>query len=326
MSFMNKWKEFIKKLRAKIRHIAIGHLSLEHQDIQRNLESIRLAIGKHESRSIKNIIYPTIQEAEFKVFSQFGEDGIIQYLIHKITVSNKIFIELGVGDYSESNTRFLLMNNNWQGKIVNCGTEHIDYLRSDKGKEIYYKHDIHAISAFITRENINKIIKDFHVPEDIGLLSIDIDGVDYWIWDAITTISPRIVIIEYNSHFGPDYAITVPYKKTFDRMNEHYSGLYFGTSLAALCLLAKQKGYQFVGSNSSGVNAFFVRKDVAGKLPKLTAKKGYIKSTHRDSQDENGNFTYINSHRERLKLIANKNVFDLQKSTLISIRKLFQLS
>jgi hypothetical protein len=316
----------IKKIRAKIRHILIGHLSYEHLDIQKNLEMIKFSIGKHEARSIKNAKYSSIQEAEFKVFSQFGEDGIIQYLINKIQIPNKIFIELGVGDYSESNTRFLLMNNSWQGKIVNSGTEHIEYLQSDTGKEIYYRYTIDAISEFITKDNVNKLIRDFNVPKDIGLLSIDIDGVDYWIWDTITTITPRIVIIEYNSHFGSDFSITVPYKKDFDRIKEHYSGLYFGTSLAALCTLAKQKGYQFVGSNSAGVNAFFVRNDVADKLPKLTAKKGYVKSSHRDSLDQQGNFTYISDHKKRLEVIADKKVFDIQKNNLTTIRKLFAIN
>ncbi|KKT98221.1 MAG: hypothetical protein UX35_C0003G0074 [Microgenomates group bacterium GW2011_GWA1_46_15] len=322
---MNPFKSTLKALLTHIRHLLFGHLTYEYVHIEKELESIKLALGKHEARTIKDLHLASIQEAEFRVFSQFGEDGIIQYLINKVPIQNRIFIELGVGNYSESNTRFLLMNNNWQGKIINSGTEHIEFLHSEKRGDFYYRYDITAVSAFIDRNNISALIKDFNVPRDVGILSIDLDGVDYWIWEAITLISPRIVIIEYNSHFGKDFAVTVPYKSDFDRIQEHYSGLYFGSSLHALCILAKKKGYQFVGSNSAGVNAFFVRNDVIGNLPKLTAKQGYVKSSYRDSRDSSGNFTYMNSHGERLMLIANQKIFDVQKGKLTTIGKLFQV-
>lgn len=323
---MQSLVHLLKGLRNKIRHIFVGHLTYEHFHIEKELENVKLAIGKHEARLVKNAKYTNIHEAEFRVFSQFGEDGIIQYLINKVPIKNEIFIELGVGDYSESNTRFLLMNNNWQGKIVNSGTEHIDYLYNKKNGDFSYRYEIEAVSAFIDKENINQIIKDFHLPEDIGILSIDLDGIDYWIWDAITTIKPRIVIVEYNSTFGSSHAITVPYKKDFDRTKAHYSNMYFGASLSALCSLATKKGYQFVGSNSAGVNAFFVRKDLATKLPKVSVKKGYVKSLYRESKDKRGNLTYISSHEERLRLIADQKVFDIQKKKLTTILQLFNLN
>lgn len=323
---MNVIKNLLKSIRAKLRHILIGHLSYEHQDLEQSLDAIKLALGKHETRCIKNTTFNNIQDAEFKVFSQFGEDGIIQYLMNKVSIQNDIFIELGVGDYRESNTRFLLMNNNWQGKIVNSGTDHIKFLNSELGKNISYRHIIDPVSTFITKENITDLINNFDLPKDFGLLSIDLDGNDYWIWDAITTISPRIVIVEYNSLFGADLAVTVPYKKDFDRLKEHYSGQYFGASLGALCQLSKQKGYQFVGSNTAGVNAFFVRNDVAEKLPKLTAKKGYVKSSHRDSQDMEGNFTYLSDFNQRRKLIADMKLYNVQTKKLETVGKLFNLT
>jgi hypothetical protein len=325
LMFSNTVKSLLKKSRAKAQHLLIGHLTYEHQELAKTLDAMKLAIGKHEARYIITAKYSSIQEAEFRVFSQHGEDGIIQYLISKIPIPNKIFIELGVGDYTESNTRFLLMNNNWQGKIVNSGSEHINFLHSEKAGDLSYRHEIDAVSAFIDKENVNALIKDFHVPNDIGILSIDLDGVDYWIWEAITALSPRIVIMEYNSTFGADFAITVPYKSDFDRTKEHYSNLYFGASLQALCLLAKKKGYQFVGSNSAGINAFFVRDDVIDDLPKLTAKAGYVKSLYRESKDRSGNLTCISSHIERLRIIADMNVVDMQNGKLTTIGKLFHL-
>ncbi|MDP3941924.1 MAG: hypothetical protein Q8Q49_06475 [bacterium] len=317
---------FLKRFREKLRHLLIGHLTFEHLRIEKELEAIKLSIGRHESRAVRTSTYPNIRDAEFKVFSQFGEDGIIQYLVNKVTIKNKIFVELGVGNYYESNTRFLLMNDNWHGKIINCGTEHIDFLNSENGKDIRYRYDIEAVSCFLHKDNINEVIRGLKIPKDIGLLSIDLDGVDYWIWEAMGTVNPEIVIVEYNSHFGYDFAITVPYKKTFDRTKEHYSNLYFGSSLPALCLLGKKKGYQFVGSNSAGLNAFFVRKDMAKNLPNLTAKDGYVANRYRESKDISGKLTYIGDHKERLQIIASKKVFDVQRKQIFTIRSLFKLT
>lgn len=304
----------LKKIRKMFRHLLIGHLSDEHLLLQKKLEQISLAIGKQDSARVASMKLKHIQEAEFKIFSQFGEDGIIQYLVHHIRIPNKTFVELGVGNYEESNTRFLLMNNNWKGIIVNAGTEHLEYLRSEMGKSLRYLHQLEALSAFITKKNVNSIISQQGVVGDIGLLSIDLDGVDYWIFHAIDCISPRILVMEFNSLFGDSRAITVPYKETFDRRTEHYSNLYFGASLPALMQLTKKKGYVFIGSNSTGNNAFFVRKDVARSLPHLTAKQGYIENLYRESMDKKGQLTYISDHKERLKLIMGMRVFNVVKN------------
>ena len=303
---------YIKRVRKVLRHLLIGHVSDEHIDLQKKLERISLAVGKQESRTVQKIKTENIQDAEFQVFSQFGEDGIIQYLIHHIPISNKTFVELGVGNYEESNTRFLLMNNNWKGLIVNQGTEHLEYLQSEMGKSLRYLHQLEAVSSYITKKNVNEIISQTGIRGDIGLLSIDLDGVDYWIFEAITTISPRILIIEYDSVFGDTKAITVPYKDDFDRRVEHYSNLYFGASLKALCLLAKKKGYIFVGSNSAGNNAFFVRKDVARGLPNLTTKQGYVKNLYRESMDIQGRLTYLSDHKDRMKCIEGMRIYNIE--------------
>ena len=205
------------------------------------------------------------------MFSQWGEDGIIQYLISKIQIKNKIFIEFGVQNYRESNTRFLLINNNWKGLIMDSGVDHINFLNR---RDIKWRCNIDAIRIFITKDNINKIIKDVGISGDIGLLSIDLDGIDYWILKAINIVSPRILIVEYNSTFGHKHSITVPYRKDFDRTKAHYSNLYWGASLPAIHLCAKNKGYSFVGSNSAGCNAFFVRNDVIGELKILSPNEG----------------------------------------------------
>ena len=258
----------------------------------------------------------SLDEVEFQVFSQRGEDGIIQYLISKIEIPNKIFIEFGVETYTESNTRFLLINNNWSGLVLDGSIRNINFIKNDF---IYWKYDIVAKQTFITKENINKLISDYTKTKDIGLLSVDIDGNDYWIWDEINVINPRIVICEYNSAFGDTNKITIPYKSDFVRSKEHYSELYFGASLAAFCHLAEQKGYDFIGTTSAGVNAYFVRKDISAPFKKFTPQEGFNESDNRDSKNENGKLTFL-KHQDRLKVIENQNVFNIETNIITKIK------
>ncbi|MGB8473793.1 MAG: hypothetical protein WCE61_06890 [Candidatus Acidiferrum sp.] len=225
----------------------------------------------------------------FKVFSQFDEDGIIQYLVHKLPIANKTFIEFGVENYEESNTRFLLLNVHWRGMVLDARAMDIRYIQKDK---IYWQYDLQAKCAWITRENINPLLRDAGFGEDVGLLSIDVDGNDYWIWEAIQSVRPLIVIIEYNSLLGL-HPIAVPYKEEFDRTAAHYSNLYYGASLGALDHLDKKKGYLLLGSNVWGHNAFFIREDIAGEFRGLELPKAYVESKFRESRDPNGNLTYL---------------------------------
>lgn len=258
----------------------------------------------------------SLDEVEFQVFSQRGEDGIIQYIISKIEIPNKIFIEFGVETYTESNTRFLLINNNWSGLVLDGSEKNINFIKKDF---IYWKYDIVAKQTFITKDNINQLISDYTKTEDIGLLSVDIDGNDYWIWDEINVINPRIVICEYNSAFGDTKKLTVPYKSDFVRGKAHFSELYFGASLAAFCHLAEQKGYDFIGTTSAGVNAYFVRKDLSSPFKIFSAKNGYNESDNRDSKNEKGELTFLR-HNERLKVIQDLDIFDIETNTTTKIK------
>ena len=176
-----------------------------------------------------------------------------------------------------------------------------------------------AVTAFIDRDNINTLLRENGITGDIGLLSIDIDGNDYWIWEAIDCISPRIVICEYDSLLGPDRKVTTPYDPAFDRITAHYSFLYGGASLAALDHLARRKGYALVGSNSAGNNAFFVREDVRGTLPAVTPTQAYVQAKFRNSRDRQGRFTFL-PFAECRQLIADMPVVDVEQNITIPIR------
>ena len=153
----------------------------------------------------------------------------------------------------------------------------------------YWAYDVKAVQAFVTQANINDLLRQHGVTGEIGLLSIDIDGNDFWIWRAIEVINPVIVVIEYNYRFGSQAAVTIPYQEDFDRANNGAGKSYFGASLPALCWLAKRKGYDFVGCNSNGVNAFFVRRDKRPEeIRELSPAAGYFEGKFSETVDDNG--------------------------------------
>jgi hypothetical protein len=262
-------------------------------------ETMLLLAGKEMAWRVASLPPNTdFRKVGFKVFSQWDEDGIIQYLISKTPIERKTFIEFGVENYEESNTRFLLLNDHWQGMVLDARAGDIRYIQQDK---IYWQYDLQAKCTWITKENINALVRDAGFGEDVGLVSIDIDGNDYWIWEAIQSVRPWIVIIEYNSSFGLQ-PIAVPYKQDFDRSAAHYSNLYYGASLGALQHLAQKKGYLLLGSNVWGHNAFFIRADVAGEFRGLELREAYVASKFRESRDKAGKLTYVRGN-DRIKLI-----------------------
>jgi hypothetical protein len=269
----------------------LGDIFNQVISIQNRLIKIQEALGRIESRQLQFPDKLELKDNEFRVFSQWGEDGIIQMLLRHIEIPNKIFVEFGVENYTESNTRFLLVNDNWVGLVIDGSSDNISYIKQDR---IYWQHNLKAVQAFIDKDNINKLITENGIKGEIGILSIDIDGNDYWVWEAIDVVLPAIVIIEYNSRFGNDKAVTVPYDPKFIRADAHYSMLYFGASLKALCRLGKAKGYSFLGCNSAGNNAFFVRQDLRPtSINELTVEEGYIASQFRESRDEQGNLSHL---------------------------------
>lgn len=230
-----------------------------------------------------------------------------------IEIKNKTFIEFGVEDFLESNCRYLLMKDDWSGFVIDGSSRNIDRL---KKSYFYWKYHLVAIDAFITKENVNDLLTESGFDDDLGILSIDIDGNDYFVLEAISTFKPRILICEYNAVFGAARKISVPYESEFFRTRKHYSNLYFGASLAAITYLANKKGYSLVGTNTAGVNAFYVRNDLLNdKLEVLSAEDAYSPSKFRESRDERGNLTFITGE-DRIKLIKGLPVFNVEKNII----------
>ncbi len=291
-------KILIKKLTDALDSLGCGEI--KQQILQAKMLAARTCINQMKMMPpVKSLA-----ESEFKVFSQFGDDGILQYLIYhlKVPTTSRTFIEFGVENYEESNTRFLLMNDNWRGLIMDGAESNIKFVHAS---HYFWKHDLTARAAFIDASNINGLISAAGFAGDIGLLSIDIDGNDYWVWETIDVVNPIIVVAEYNGVFGSKFPISVPYDATFRRAQSHYSNLYWGCSLAALSHLAVKKGYTFVGCNSAGNNAYFVRNAYVNEnISTPSLAEGFVDPKFKESRDSRGSLTFLTG-ATRLKEIRN---------------------
>ncbi len=237
---------------------------------------------------------PTFEDVEFRAYSQFGEDGILLYLFSLLGATNKKCVEIcGGGGFD--NTANLLINHGWNGLFFEGSESHIQ-----RGQQFYARcadtkvWPPKIVQAWVTAENVNDLIAAQGFSGEIDLLSLDMDGMDYWVWKAIEGIRPRVVVLEYNSVWEPDVAVTVPYRPDFIAENNNVSPLYnqrrrvvntltgkpiadrvdnyFGASLAAFVKLGKQKGYRLVGCERYGFNAFFMKSGIGEEiLPEIPA-------------------------------------------------------
>ncbi len=232
---------------------------------------------------------------EKKIYSQNGEDGIIEYIFSKIGTTNKFSVEFGVGNGFECNTVYLLEKKNWQGLMMDYGADQNIKLKNVVSKvwsnrSLGFKENLRKDINFlkktlnrakrstnfqldikmerVTAENIQSLFQKYNVPKNFDLLSIDIDYNDYWVWKAIVDYSPRVVVIEYNSSIPPTESRVVPYDSdaVWDGTN------YFGASLLALKNLGLKKGYTLIGCDSVGVNAFFCQNSLISdfKIPHIS--------------------------------------------------------
>ncbi len=241
-----------------------------------------------------------LTDYEFSIFSQWGEDGIIDRLVSVLPISSETFIEFGVENFSEANCRFLMQHRNWRGMVIDGSEKNIHEIKTSG---YYWKHDLLAECSFITAENIGGLLSLSGFPKESGIISVDIDGVDYWVLSALEDYRPAIFIVEYNAVLG-GRAVSVPYRPDFDRTSAHPSNLYWGASLSAFEHLLSRRGYALVGTARAGGNAFFVREDLLGdRFPKLSAEEAFTESRFRESRGPKGELTYAVGEN-RLRIIA----------------------
>lgn len=256
---------------------------------------------------------------EFKVFSQWGEDGIIQYLVSNLNINQRTFIEFGVEDFGESNCRFLMMKDQWHGFVIDGSSDNIERLRDSY---FYWQSRLNSKAAFITRENIAELLDESGFDKNIGLLSVDIDGVDYHVLEALHDWKPAILIVEYNEAFGWKRPVSVPYDPSFVRREKHVSNLYYGANLLAFHHLASNRGYALVGTNSVGSNAFFVRRELLNNAVKEIDLSACVRDTSfRESRDEAGRLTFL-AGPERAQAISSMPVIDISNGEMLKVSDL----
>ena len=265
------------------------------------LERTRLTQGRIEARQLRLADEKDWTANQFRVYSQYGEDGLLQFIFRHLTPVRRFFVEFGVEDYREANTRFLLMNDDWAGFIMDGDPANRAAICADAA---YLRYDLRVAAAFITRENINDLLRENGASGPIGLLSIDIDGNDYHVWEALSEVEPDVVIVEYNYRFGPEIAAVVPYDAAFVKTEAHPSAIYYGASLAALRHLAAKKGFALVGC-SGGVNAFFVRRDRLNPvLREVSAEQAYLASHHAEMRNAEGRVVKASLEEQRELLLT----------------------
>lgn len=214
---------------------------------------------------------PSLSDTGFRVFSQFEEDGKLLFIFSIIGMNNRSFIEIGSDDGVNSNSANLYFNFGWHGLFIDGNKGSIR-----RGKKFFarYPHPWFYKPKFVcskvTRENVNDLIEKAGFGGETGLLSIDIDGNDYWVWDALTVAEPQVVIIETHNEFGMNN-IVVPYDADYSYPGKH--PVYHGASPVAMNKLANKKGYRLVGANELGFNFIFVKNGLAEKeLPEVSVE------------------------------------------------------
>lgn len=273
---------------------------------RRDLDLLKVLAAEPSVQRIRGLgRLGVLSDAELRVFSQFGDDGIIQYLVSHLPLADT-FVEFGVADYRESNTRFLLVHDNWRGLVMDSSEENVSRILAS---DLAWRHDLSARAAFITRDNINDLLRTAGFEGPIGILHIDIDGNDYWVWEAIDVVEPAVVIVEYNAVFGANRPVSVPYDPQFRREQAHHSGLFAGASLPAFMHLGQTRGYRFIGCNSAGNNAYFVQREVAGDLPD-PGIAGFVESRFRESRAADGSLSFLGGAARR-EAIADLEVVDV---------------
>ena len=208
---------------------------------------------------------------EHQVYSQNGEDGIIEEIFRRIGTTNKFFVEFGVGNGTENNTANLLLKG-WKGHWIEGGHRLVRQINHSHA-DLIDRRILSVTEAFITAENIEELFRQADVPRNFDLMSVDIDGNDYWIWKSILHYQPRVVAIEYNGMFPPG----TPWVVRYNPEHAWQGGSHFGASLQSLAELGRDKGYALVGCNFIGVNAFFVHTDIVQDFfqPPFTAENHY---------------------------------------------------
>lgn len=223
----------------------------------------------YQNLKSQHLHLPRFSDTGFRVYSQNDEDGLLIFIFALIGFTNKVCVDIAFASPDGANVTNLICNWGFTGLLIDGSdmNESKKFFQTHKDTWIYPPK---IVQTWVTKKNINNILKENKITGEIDLLSLDLDGVDYWIWKTIDVISPRVVVLEYMNIFDATTSVTVPYKEDFNRYDIHED--FFGASIAAFVKLGKSKGYRLIGCNKYGFNAFFLRNDIGRNfLPTVSA-------------------------------------------------------
>lgn len=238
-------------------------------NVRRDLQSLLRHVYSHELAAKDGF---ALNARRFRLRSQNEEDGITLALLQAAGIRGGRFVEIGSGR-SGGNSAVLAFELGWTGLMVDASRSAVEYAR----RTFAINPRVQIICAAVRVENINEIVTESGFTGELDFLSLDVDSYDYWLLEALAACSPRVLVVEYNALFGPDRAVTIPYDAPLKSAPKGYAG----ASLAALEKLGRRKGYRLVGCENSGVNAFFVRNDLAPSIPTVTAVQAFRPSLSR---------------------------------------------
>lgn len=231
---------------------------------------------QYQDLARRGVDLPTLEDVEFRCHSQNGEDGILLYIFALIGTTNRRVVEICAGDGIQCNAANLLVNHGWTGLLLDGDAELVARGRT------FYSNCLNTcvqpptfVNAWITAEGVNGLVDSHGFSGPIDLLSLDVDGNDYWIWKALDRVTPRVVVLEFNAGCGPDVSVTMSYQPDF-RLDYTVQPYRCGASLSAFVRLARAKGYRLIGVQSRGFNAFFVRQGIGDALlPERSVRECY---------------------------------------------------
>ena len=304
-------------IKKKIYYFLKNLFQINNAQVKFMLGSAYLNEAKKNYHLIKNL-----KDSEYKIFSQTGEDGIIDFLFSKLKIEDCRFVEIGVSDYSEANSRYIYERSFAKGLIIDIEKN----FKEKVSKNInLWKGLLELENIEINGSNVNEILDKYTLNENLDLFSIDIDGIDYWVIESLKPKISKIFVLEYNPIFGSNLEITIPNINKFNRLKSHYTGCYYGASLKAMIKIMKQKGYDFIGTNKLNFNAFFVVdelsyifKDLKDNLKKL---EYYTTLQIRDSRNKNGELSFLDRD-QILKEIGDLEVLDVSQN----IKKIYKIN
>ena len=280
-----------------------------------SIVSLKLMIGQSAvlSSRASSSKFINLWDAEVKVFSQWGEDGILDFICETLKISKPKFVEIGAGNFHECNSRFLAESRNASVVAIDART---DLVTEVKKMTVFWKTHIFPICEIVTPDNINDLLvfaRDKMAGIDI--LSLDIDGNDYWVLDAAKLDKISVVVVEYNSLFGYSAEVSVPRDDLFNRKEKHFSCLYYGASLSAFIYSLSLKGFTFLGSNRACNNAFFIKNEKINEfsIEIPTNLELFVDSRVRESRDTSGSLSFL-SGKDRLRVIETMPVVNVKNN------------